>query len=67
VQHPPPEPVDDSVAQLVAQLVARGFVNADDAPRVEHACRTRPALFARLNLLLNLQKYAEIRDALARI
>lgn len=67
VQHPPPEPVSDSVAQLVSQLVARGFVNADDAPRVEHACRTRPALFARLNLLLSRQKDAEIRTALARI
>jgi hypothetical protein len=69
VQHPPPESADsgDSVAQLVAQLVARGFVDADDAPRVEHACRTRPALFARLNLLLNRQKDAEIRSTLARI
>ena len=69
VQHPPPEPADsgDSVAQLVAQLVARGFVDADDAPRVEHECRTRPALFVRLNLLLNHQKDAELRRALARI
>jgi hypothetical protein len=69
VRHPPPEPADsgDSVAQLVAQLVARGFVDADDAPRVEHACRTRPALFARLNLLLNRQQDAEIRRSLARI
>ena len=69
VQHPPPEPADsgDSVAQLVVELVARGFVNADDAPRVEHACRTRPALFVRLNLFLKYQKDAEIRRALARI
>jgi hypothetical protein len=67
VEDPPPEPADDSVAQLVAQLVARGFVTADDAPRVEHACRTRPALFVRLNLLLNHQKDAAVRDALARI
>jgi len=69
VQHPPPEPADsgDSVAQLVAQLVARGFVDTNDAPRIEHECRTRPALFVRLNLLLNHQKDAELQRALARI